>query len=288
MRYDIPEIDHPYTALPSYQEVSVAFADRHFHGVLSGLRDPDMAIIDQESVIVKDDIYYTDVMTDTAMGIDEEGAATFCGFPGLGIDYYLDRTNYHFPAAGLHALLRLGVLSIAKGRHQELDRMLRMSNQLSRHGLKSVLNDSQKLIDKIIEAQDLDHRSVKPVDGAAPAINDLFDMDAAPGDIAEMTEAQYRVLKRISKMAEESQASDTTVFKLNDNQHLRGGLFGSVETKAGEGWFAITPVGKFIELNTERIESLLEAVENSMETDVVYQRTAGEVTRPSYSGPVFG
>ncbi|MAZ86195.1 MAG: hypothetical protein CL693_00920 [Cellvibrionaceae bacterium] len=268
-RMEIPSIDKIYAALPAYTEIRVPYKDEKFDGVLSGLRDPDMAIIDQENIIEKEGVYYTDVLTDTKMGIDEEGAEMFFGFPELGIDYFLDRTEYSYPAAGLHALARLGVFSIANGRHRELDRMLRMGNQLSRYNLKEVLHDREKLIERILEKQGLDYQAVHSVRESEHTVSDLFDMQAGAEEIAETTEYQYQVLREIEKISIEKDRK-ATIYRINDNLSLRRGLFGEAFIGDKTHWFAISPKGKFQQLSSSQVTELSLALIASNEVETVF------------------
>lgn len=268
-RMDVPSIDKVYAALPAYTEIRVPYKDENFDGVLNGLRDPDMAIIDQEDLIVKDGVYYTDVLTDTKMGIDEEGAEMFFGFPELGIDYFLDRTEYSYPAAGLHALARLGVFSIANGRHRELDRMLRMGNQLSRYNLKEVLHDREKLIERILDNQGLDYQSVRTVRESEYTVSDLFDMQASAEEIAETTEYQYKVLREVEKISIEKNRT-AKIYRINDNLSLRRGLFGEATIADKSHWFAISPKGGFQQLSPSQVDELNQAIFASKDVETIF------------------
>lgn len=93
------------------------------------------------------------IVTETAekLTIDAEGLEDFFNFPELGIGYCVDKyspeNNMHlFPSAGMYELLRYGFLAIRSGSHAEQDRMVRMGNQISRHGIRDILNDPEALV----------------------------------------------------------------------------------------------------------------------------------------------
>ena len=269
-RMDIPEVKAVYEALPAYTEVRIPYKDIYYDSLFGGFRDPDLAIIDQENLVEKGGVLYTDVVTDTKMGIDEDGAEKFFGFPELGIDYFLDRMEYQHPAAGLHALARLGVFSIAKGKHSELDRMLRMGNQLSRYGLRDVLCDREKLIDRILERQGLDYQSVTTIGDPFPRVGDLFDLNAGEEEISETTASQYKVLNEVKTIARKYPERSTEIFRINDNLSLKRGLFGKTSTANGEHWFVINPKGAFQQLSPSQINELDRVIEASHDTETVF------------------
>jgi 3'-phosphoadenosine 5'-phosphosulfate sulfotransferase (PAPS reductase)/FAD synthetase len=154
-RYEIPllEEDDIHTSLPKFKPVTVPFADDNYDGVWNGLRDLEMMVIDQEPVTVKaNGAVYNDIQTSDVMVVDEEGCAMFFGFPELGVDHALEKLadkNYISPAAGFWYLVRLGVFSISKGQHSEFDRMLKMGNQIWRHGLRDHLNNPVELCKRL-------------------------------------------------------------------------------------------------------------------------------------------
>jgi hypothetical protein len=138
--------------MPRDQEVP--FVDAHYWSVHSGFRDMGMAIIGQESVVEKNGVLYSDVNIDDEFSIDEEGAALFFGFE---LDFALDKYHRNCssvnPTAALEYLFRLGVVSIYKGSHSEWDRMLRVANQIWRHGIRDCLNDPIKLVAKLTDGK---------------------------------------------------------------------------------------------------------------------------------------
>lgn len=95
------------------------------------------------------DIAYESVRVADRMTFDEEGLKMFFDFPELGIDYYVNKYGKKYtevsPTAGLFELFRLGFVSIKAGQQSEMDRMLRMGNQIHRLGIRNILNDPEAL-----------------------------------------------------------------------------------------------------------------------------------------------
>jgi len=153
-RYDVPK-DYPTArSQPMPRDQEVPFVDAHYWSVHSGFRDMGMAIIGQESVVEKNGVLYSDVNIDDEFTIDEEGAALFFGFE---LDFALNKYHRNCssvnPTAALEYLFRLGVVSIYKGSHSEWDRMLRVANQIWRHGIRDCLNDPVKLVAKLSDGK---------------------------------------------------------------------------------------------------------------------------------------
>lgn len=146
MRFLVPT-DQPMFTLADLPRVSmqVPFADAEFTSVVNGFRDPMLSLIDQESTVVKNGVIYTDCLTDDEMTIDDEGAELFFGFEWERVlkDYSEFTQN---PTQVFHYFLRLGTISLYKGSHSEVDRMLRMASQIHRHGIRDVLHDPEALI----------------------------------------------------------------------------------------------------------------------------------------------
>lgn len=284
MRYEIPVVETVHTELPPYNEVLLPFADNDYSGMFNGLRDPMMAIIDQESLVEKNGFYYTDVPTNTSMGIDDEGAEMFFGFPELGLDYYLDKYSYNHPAAGVHALIRLGVFDIAKGGHSSLDRMLKMGNQISRHNVRECLNDPDELITRLLKSQNLTREAIVRTGKGNLYINDLFDLTAGDEQICEVTEKQLMVVNEISRIAESTDKSETKMFRILDNPRLKKGVFGHIASPEHDGWFVINPLGTLHALSGPQIKDLMACLRASDEIEVVsnfmmskYQEKAQEL-----------
>jgi hypothetical protein len=92
----------------------------------------------------------SDVNIEQEFGIDEEGLELFMQFE---LDYALSRFDYQnsnpYPSAAVHYLLSVGLVHLSKGAHSELDRILRVNNQMWRHGLLPILNDPHAIIAKL-------------------------------------------------------------------------------------------------------------------------------------------
>lgn len=149
-RWDIPETEVVYKELPAYQPSRVPFADSSYMSVLSGFRDAELAIMDQESLVEKGNgQLYTDANTAEEFQIDGEGVEMFFAFE---VDYALEkyhRGNLVSPTAALNYLVRLGFVQLQKGQHSELDRMIRMANQIWRLDIRDCLNNPTELIRRL-------------------------------------------------------------------------------------------------------------------------------------------
>ena len=121
--------------------VKVPFMDEQFWNLQNGLFDSSLAIADP------DHRCESDVNLEAEFEIDSEGT-------GLFFEYELEYTlsQYHKdeselnPMAGLHYLMRLGVVSISKKRKVKLVMMMRIGHQLWLHGLRPYLNQPDMLI----------------------------------------------------------------------------------------------------------------------------------------------
>jgi 3'-phosphoadenosine 5'-phosphosulfate sulfotransferase (PAPS reductase)/FAD synthetase len=146
-RFQIPDLD----SIPEYTEKDVAFrsrvpfADGQFNGIFSGLRNVDAATADCEDLIInRDGQYITNVQVGNEYDIDDEGLALFMEFE---FERVLDSQRLNdTPNAAIHYLLGLGTIQLFKGSHSDWDRMLRISTQLTRHGLQPILNDPHAII----------------------------------------------------------------------------------------------------------------------------------------------
>lgn len=146
-RFRIPDLE----SIPTYTEKDVAFrgrvpyADGQYNGMFSGLRDVDAAAADCEDLIVtRDGKYVSRVQVGDEYDIDEEGLELFMEFE---FDRVLDSQRLNnTPSAAIHYLLGLGTVQLFKGSHSDWDRMLRVSNQLERHGLRPILHDPHAII----------------------------------------------------------------------------------------------------------------------------------------------
>jgi DNA sulfur modification protein DndC len=91
-----------------------------------------------------------DINVETEFEIDEEGAELFFSFElENALCMYHQDDELLNPMAGLHYLLRLGVLSINKGGHSTWFKMMQMGNQIWRHGIRRLLSDPEALIMKL-------------------------------------------------------------------------------------------------------------------------------------------
>jgi hypothetical protein len=98
----------------------------------------------------------TDANVGDIFEIDEEGAELFWGFER---DHALERISLNdAPAAVVHYFLGLGTVTLFKGGHSDVDRMLRMSNQIYRSGLQPHLDDPKTLM-TMLGATDTAHHA---------------------------------------------------------------------------------------------------------------------------------
>jgi hypothetical protein len=131
------------------REVEVPFVDKHFYGMYEGLRSAIASVSNAESVVKKNGVYYTHVTETNEFDIDAEGVEMFYEFE---LDHALEYYGPHAevcPSEVVHYLARFGTVSFKKGGHSSWDRMLRIGNQLHRHGLRDILNDPDALIAKL-------------------------------------------------------------------------------------------------------------------------------------------
>ncbi|MFL1449153.1 hypothetical protein ACI77O_12230 [Pseudomonas tritici] len=184
-RFQIPDLE----SMPVYTEKDVAFrsrvpyADAQYNGIFSGLRDVDAAAADCENLTVtRSGKYVTNVQVGNEYDIDDEGLELFMEFE---FDRVLDSQRLNeTPSAAIHYLLGLGTIQLYKGSHSDWDRMLRVSNQLTRHGLQPMLHDPHAIIAHLNSklatvggTQDAELTSAPPTQ---PAQGSLF--DTAPAD----------------------------------------------------------------------------------------------------------
>lgn len=143
VRYDIP--DTPYsekTPIPAAR--SIPFTDKYYGDTHFGLYDIDLAMADPDQHCDHD------INVETEFEIDEEGAELFFSFElENALCMYHQDDELLNPMAGLHYLLRLGVLSINKGGHSTWFKMMQMGNQIWRHGIRHLLSDPEALITKL-------------------------------------------------------------------------------------------------------------------------------------------
>jgi 3'-phosphoadenosine 5'-phosphosulfate sulfotransferase (PAPS reductase)/FAD synthetase len=150
-RYYIPDQYQKFARadLDVTKSVSVPFADEHFNGMHEGLRSVVEATAGAEAIIKKGGIYYTSVNESNEFDIDAESVEMF-------FEFELERTLKKYgpnadvpPSEVVHYLARLGVVSLKKGGHSAWDKMLRIGNQLHRHGIRHLLSNPAALIAKL-------------------------------------------------------------------------------------------------------------------------------------------
>lgn len=154
MRYyiptDVPDFDR--SLIDFKTTVKAPFADRDYYGLFQGLRDIQAASGNAEQLVEKaNGVMYSAVNTDFEYGFDLDGAEMF-------IDFELDRVLKEYgpesgvsPSSAVHLMSRYGFLLIKRGGESELDRMLRMSNQIHRLNLRPLLNKPVELADRLRE-----------------------------------------------------------------------------------------------------------------------------------------
>lgn len=146
-RWRIPVLDSmkTYTEKDVSFRSRVPFADGQYNGVFSGLRSVHAAMADAEDLTVtRDGQYVSNVQVGNEYEIDDEGLALFMEFE---FDRVLDSQRLNeSPDAAIHYLLGLGTVQLFKGSHSDWDRMLRVSTQLTRHGLQPLLHDPHAII----------------------------------------------------------------------------------------------------------------------------------------------
>ncbi len=153
-RYAIPTGLRVHSA-SELKEVSAAFdrqvpfADDQFWGPYEGMRSIAHALGDCEDVVVRGGVTYTRVVESNEFDIDLEGASLFLG---MELDYAVAKYRGIAsvpPAAGLHYLFGLGVAALFKNSYKNWDDMLRMSNQVHRHGLTPYLSSPAELVARL-------------------------------------------------------------------------------------------------------------------------------------------
>ena len=150
-RYPVPTIpeDDIFTELPRVKGLSVPFADSEYDRPEHGLRDPvAMADGTEETITKKDGVVYTNVRAARFMKVDEAAAAEFFQ---SGLDEALAAVSntLDVPAAGFWHLARTDMFAISNAGHRDFDRMLKMGNQIWRHGIRDCLNDPTELANRL-------------------------------------------------------------------------------------------------------------------------------------------
>lgn len=163
-RYHIPaEYDEFSRAdLDVSNRIEVPFVDGEFHGMFEGLRSIAEVAACTESVIKKNGVYYTNVNESNEFDIDPEGAELFFDFElDRALEYYGPHTEV-YPSSVVHMLARYGVVSFKKGGQSKWDKMLRIGNQLFRHGLIDILNQPEALVEKLSQHVVPDYAKKEP------------------------------------------------------------------------------------------------------------------------------
>lgn len=148
-RYPIPKEIPPFEKVAMKTLAEVPFVDDEYNAPYNGLRCAIHETVDEHAVMEKNGRYYSPVNTDDEFTIYQEAVADFWG---LEVEHALEKhgpSTDSTPSNAVHYILRLGLASIYKGSHGEWDRMMRMSNQLQRHGIRNILNDPEALIAKL-------------------------------------------------------------------------------------------------------------------------------------------
>jgi len=176
-RWAIPAADpsesYP-TRLPSIRKVTLPFADQDFGTLAAGSIDLLAAATDSMDPFA--------VPTGDEFSVDEEGAELFWGFEldyalnkyGPADDEGAERSEAFGTAQGAHYFLRMGTVSLFKGSEGEFDRMMQVSNQISRHGIRGILNDPEALIAALGQNGDM-----LPATGTQFDIEDLIRLSRA-------------------------------------------------------------------------------------------------------------
>jgi 3'-phosphoadenosine 5'-phosphosulfate sulfotransferase (PAPS reductase)/FAD synthetase len=149
-RYPLPAeyAEFQRSDLDISRSIEVPFADAEFNGMFEGLRSVNDELSCQ-GTLQKKGIYYTNVNETNEFDLDDEGVELFYAFElDRALEYYGPHQDV-YPSQALHYLLRYGVVSFKKGGHSAWDRMLRIGNQLHRHGLREILNDPDALVAKL-------------------------------------------------------------------------------------------------------------------------------------------
>ena len=152
-RWEIPDL----TTIPEFTQKDVAFrarmpfADHEYWSPYSGFQSVEHAAAGAESLTTTaSGMLVSDVNVEDEFGVDSEGLELFMEFE---LDYALRRFDYQnsnpYPSAAVHYLLSVGLVHLSKGAHSELDRILRVNNQMWRHGLLPILNDPHAIIERL-------------------------------------------------------------------------------------------------------------------------------------------
>lgn len=153
VRYEIPSLE----LIPKFTQADVAFrarsqfADHEYNAPTNGLQSIEHAVTDAMPLTTtKSGMIVSDVNVGEEFGFDDEGLMMFMDFER---DYALNRYSFNtYPSAVVHYLLSYGVVHLYKGTHGELDRILRVNNQMWRLRLQPILNDPHAILARLAEA----------------------------------------------------------------------------------------------------------------------------------------
>jgi 3'-phosphoadenosine 5'-phosphosulfate sulfotransferase (PAPS reductase)/FAD synthetase len=151
IRYDTPTDVKPFSNQELKKKLTtkkVPFADKDFYSMFSGLRDVYSAQADCEDTVTKNGISYSNVNTGIEFEIDEEGTELFYCFEFENFLAKYSKPGWN-PTQVVHYFSGLGTLTLNKGGHSRLEKMLRMANQIHRHGIRDILNNPEALIEKL-------------------------------------------------------------------------------------------------------------------------------------------
>jgi 3'-phosphoadenosine 5'-phosphosulfate sulfotransferase (PAPS reductase)/FAD synthetase len=142
---------------------TVPFADVDFDSTFSGFRDVYSAMADCEDLVNKSGRLYSNAQTDIEFSIDSEGLEMFMCFEYE--NFMAKYTNPSFnPTQVLHYFVGLGTVTLSKGNHSQMDKMLRMANQIHRLGIRDILNNPVALIQKLTGEAVSDGKSEEQLD----------------------------------------------------------------------------------------------------------------------------
>jgi 3'-phosphoadenosine 5'-phosphosulfate sulfotransferase (PAPS reductase)/FAD synthetase len=158
-RYRIPSLE----SIPKFSQkditfrAEVPFCDAEYDAPFNGLRNIDWAAAGcEDTTITRAGNLVTRVNTGTEFDLDEEGVELFYEFD---LEYALSRISLDgSPAAVVHYLIGLGTVQLYKGTESKWDRIMKVSNQLYRHGLQPILHDPHALVARLSKSDNVAHQ----------------------------------------------------------------------------------------------------------------------------------
>jgi hypothetical protein len=181
--------------IPKFTQADVAFrarapfADHEYFGPTNGLQSLEHAVSDAMPLTTtKSGMIVSDVNVGEEFGFDDEGLAMFMDFER---DYALQKYSFNtYPSSAIHYMLSYGMVHLYKGTHGELDRILRVSNQVWRHGLQPLLSDPQAILARLAEVMPA---SIHAQD-AALSLPDVENENIAMTPVRDLTPQQQMFL----------------------------------------------------------------------------------------------